>query len=317
MTLDWTYRLRLRHLQMLSSLAETGNMSRTAQALSLTQPALSRWLHELEQDIGLPLFERQARGLRPTVYGEALIAHARRVQAHLDGARDDMQVLRAGGSGLLTIGTSAASATETVPRAVAQLTRTVPGAHVRLIESTMNMLMPQLGEGHLDVVVGRSAPDLMDANMRSETLYDEDVDLIVRPGHPLLRVRSLTWPRLVGERWLLWPRGTPIRNALDHAIAEAGVTLPPDSLESNSLTLNMSLLGQTDLIGQASRRTARWLHGKGLARTLPVALSRFGSVSMYWRVDATDRPVVHAVLASLRNSLQNTAPDYAQEKPHG
>lgn len=317
MTLDWTYRLRLRHLQMLSSLAETGNMSRTAQALSLTQPALSRWLHELEQDIGLPLFERHARGLRPTHFGEALIAHARRVQAHLDGAREDMQALRAGGSGLLAIGTSGAAATETVPLAVAQLTDAMPGARVRLIEGTMNVLMPQLGEGRLDVVVGRSAPDLMDASMRGETLYDEDVDLIVRPGHPLLRMRRLTWPRLVAGRWLLWPRGTPIRNALDHAVAEAGVTLPPDSLEANSLTLNMSLLGQTDLIGQASRRTARWLQAKGLARTLPVALSRFGSVSMYWRADAADRPVVIAVLKILRSSPRSATPGHSQVKAHG
>lgn len=309
MTLDWTYRLRLRHLQMLSKLAETGNMSRTAQALSLTQPALSRWLHELEQDIGLPLFERHARGLRPTAYGEALIAHARRVLALLDGARDDMQALREGSSGLLTVGASGAATTETVPRAVARLTRMMPGARIRLIEGTMNVLMPQLGEGHLDVVVGRSAPDLMDASMRSETLYDEDIDLIVRPGHPLLRAKRLTWHRLIGARWLLWPRGTPIRNALDHALAEAAVALPPDSLESNSLTLNTSLLGQTDLIGQASRRTARWLHAMNLARALPLALSRFGSVSMYWRADAVERRVVSEMLQSLRSSERSGAPE--------
>ena len=91
--MDWTYRLRLRHLQLLLSLAETGNLSQSATALNTTQPALSKWLKELEKDVGLPLFERHARGLRPTGPGEALIEHARRIEAHLDTARDDMQAL--------------------------------------------------------------------------------------------------------------------------------------------------------------------------------------------------------------------------------
>jgi hypothetical protein len=102
--MDWTYRLRLRQLQVLLSLTSTGNLSQSAAALNTTQPALSKWLKELEEDIGLPLFERHARGLRPTSYGEALIEHARRIDASLNTARDDMQALREGGSGLVTIG---------------------------------------------------------------------------------------------------------------------------------------------------------------------------------------------------------------------
>ena len=118
--MDWTHRLRLRHLQVLLSLASTGNLSQSAAALNTTQPALSKWLKELEEDLGLPLFERHARGLRATSYGEALIEHARRIEAHLDIARDDMQALRAGGSGLVSIGTSGVSAADTVPLAVAR-----------------------------------------------------------------------------------------------------------------------------------------------------------------------------------------------------
>ena len=81
MASDWTHRLRLRNLQMLLSLAQTRNMSHSAQALHTTQPGLSKWLKELEADVGLPLFERHARGIHPTPYGEALIAHARRIEA--------------------------------------------------------------------------------------------------------------------------------------------------------------------------------------------------------------------------------------------
>ncbi len=132
--MDWTQRLRLRNLQMLLSLAETGNMSQSAALLNTTQPGLSKWLKDLEDDIGLPLFERQARGLQPTPYGESLIEHARCIAAQLDTARDDLAAMREGGSGLVVVGTSGASAADTVPLAVLRLLQRMPRAQVRLVE---------------------------------------------------------------------------------------------------------------------------------------------------------------------------------------
>lgn len=142
--MDWTGRLRLRNLQMLLSLAQTQNISRSAAALNTTQPGLSKWLRELETDIGLPLFERHARGLKPTPYGEALIAHARRIEAHLDGAREDLAAMRDGGSGRVVIGASGASASDTVPLAVFKLMQRLPQASIKLVESTTDRLLTQL-----------------------------------------------------------------------------------------------------------------------------------------------------------------------------
>ena len=94
--MDWTHRLRLRNLKMLLSLAQTRNISHSAAMLNTTQPGLSKWLKDLEDDIGLPLFERHARGLRPTPHGDVLIAHAQRVEAQfsqqgaVSGFRGDM-----------------------------------------------------------------------------------------------------------------------------------------------------------------------------------------------------------------------------------
>lgn len=300
--MDWTHRLRLRQLQMLLSLAQTGNMSQSAQALHTAQPALSKWLKELEEDLGFTLFERHARGLRPTPQGEALIAHARRIEAHLDSARDDMQALRDGGSGLVVVGTSGASASDVVPMAVLRLLEWLPRAQVRLAESTMNVLMRQLATGELDVVVGRSAPELHDAHIQAETLYMEPIHLVARPQHPLLqRARqALQWQDTMAYRWLVWPRGTPIRNALENALATAGHVLPPGSVESNSVTLNLTLLGHSDMIGLASHRTALRFSQMGVLRVLPLRLSGFGSVSMYWRENTTDRIAVANTLRALR-----------------
>lgn len=309
--MDWTQRLRLRNLQMLLSLADTGNMSQSAALLNTTQPGLSKWLKDLEEDVGLPLFERQARGLRPTPYGEALIEHARRIEAQLDVARDDLQAMREGGSGLVVVGTSGASAADTVPLAVLQLMRRLPKAQVRLIETTMDRLMGQLARSELDIVVGRSAPELQDAQVRTESLYMEPIHFVVRPRHPLVQGGDATWDALQSYRWVIWPRGTPIRNALEAALASADRALPADCVESNSTVLNLTLLNNSDMVGLASHRTARRLEELGALRIVPLRLAGFGSVSMYWRDDGMKRSAVVAMLECLRLAADRVEPEPA------
>ncbi|CAJ0896237.1 LysR family transcriptional regulator [Ralstonia flatus] len=307
--MDWTQRLRLRNLQMLLSLAETGNMSQSAALLNTTQPGLSKWLKDLEEDIGLPLFERQARGLRPTPYGEALIEHARRIEAQLDVARDDLQAMREGGSGLVVVGTSGASASDTVPLAVLQLMQQLPKAQVRLVETTMDRLMGLLVRSELDIVVGRSAPELQDAQVRSESLYMEPIHFVVRPRHPLVLARDIDWDDLQRCRWVIWPRGTPIRTALEAALASADRALPADCVESNSTVLNLTLLNNSDMVGVASHRTARRLEELGALRIVPLRLAGFGSVSMYWRDDGMKRSAVSAMLECLRRAADRGVTD--------
>ncbi|GAB3626630.1 LysR family transcriptional regulator [Pandoraea terrae] len=310
--MDWTQRLRLRNLQMLLSLAETGNMSQSAAMLNTTQPGLSKWLKDLEDDIGLPLFERLARGLRPTPYGESLIAHARRIEAQLDTARDDLDAMREGGSGLVVIGTSGASAADTVPLAVLQLLQRLPGAQVRVVETTMDRLMSQLAHNELDIVVGRSAPELHDRQVLTESLYLEPLHFVARPRHPLFAretVATLDWPDLQPFRWVVWPRGTPIRNALETALAAAGHPFPADSVESNSTVLNLTLLNHSDMIGLQSHRTARRLEELGALRIVPLRLAGFGSVSMYWREDGLARVAVATALECLRRAADRAVSD--------
>ena len=183
--MDWTHRLRLRNLKMLLSLAQTRNISHSAAMLNTTQPGLSKWLKDLEDDIGLPLFERHARGLRPTPHGDVLIAHAQRVEAQLDRASADMAALREGGGGRVVIGASGASASDTVPLAVMKLLERMPQARVKLVEGTTDRLLAQLAQGDLDIVVGRSAPEHHDPAIRVEALYLEPIHLVARPRPPL------------------------------------------------------------------------------------------------------------------------------------
>lgn len=308
--MDWTHRLRLRHLRVLLSIAQTGNLSQSAEDLNTTQPALSKWLRELEEDIGLPLFERRARGLSPTGYGRALIEHARRIEGHLDSARDDMLALREGGSGLVSIGTSGVSAADTVPLATAALVEHLPRAQVRLVESTMNQLMPQLIHGELDIVVGRAADTLPDPQLSSETLYRDPINFVSGLAHPLANRTLVDWHDLLDYRWIVWPTGTPVRTALESALAMAGHAMPRHCVESNSSILNVTLLNHSNLIGVASHRAAGRFARLNALRVLamPMPLASSGAVAMYWRPDSESREAVALALDCLRSSA-NPAPE--------
>lgn len=309
--MDWTHRLRLRNLQILLSLGQTGNISRSAAALHMTQPGLSKWLKELEEDVDLPLFERHARGLRSTPYGEALIAHAARIDAHLSTARDEMASMAKGGSGLVRIGTSGAGAADTVPLAVLKLVQTMPLARVQLVESTMDRLLEQLDIGELDIIVGRSAADTQDASIRTESLYLEPFHFVCRPKHPILTHKKPAWEDLLAFPWITWPKGTPIRTSFEAGLAAAGLATPAGSLESNSVTMNLTLLNNSNMIGVASHRAALRFARMNVMAIVPTRQFGFGSVAMYWREDAVGRSAVDAAVFALREVVNEFTPQGA------
>ena len=303
--MDWTHRLRLRQLQTILSLAKTGNLSRSAEELNTTQPALSKWLKDLEADLQLPLFERHARGLRPTPYGEALIEHARRIEGHLDAAREDMRALQDGGSGVVNIGMSGVAASDLVPKAVARLIQQIPKAQVRLSESTMNQLTPQLLHGELDIIVGRANVPIAESGIKVEPLYQDPIVFVAAQNHPLVARPSLLWDDVLAYPWIVWPQGTPMRSALETALAHAKKAMPQFFVESNSAILNITLLQHSNLIGSASYRASSRFERMKQLRILPMELGSAGSVSMYWRENNESRKAVALALRCLRECSES------------
>ncbi|WP_322995025.1 LysR substrate-binding domain-containing protein [Castellaniella sp.] len=281
---NWTDRIRLRNLRFLLNLAQTHNLSHSAAQLHTTQPALSKWLKELEQDIGLTLFARHARGLIPTEHGRVLISHARRIEAQLDRAATDMQILSEGGAGHVVLGASGVAATEAGPLAVLEMAARMPGLRIDLIEGTMDLLLEKLAQGDVDIVLGRTVSTIEDQPaFHSEVLYTESVDLVTRCGHPLLLRDDIHWDDIRQYQWIVWPQGSPIRKALEDALQAAACPLPTNYIESNSVIANITLLNNSDVIGTASHRSALILSKMDLLRILPLTLQGTGSVSIYWR----------------------------------
>jgi len=302
----WSKRLRFSHLNWLISLGETCSLSETARLCHTTQPALSRWLKELEDDVGTPLFERHSRGLAPTSAGQLLINYAERMSTEVDRAEESLTAIKEGNGRMIAIGTSPASAPSFVPAAVSEFMTRQPTAKVQVHENTMDVLMQRLALGELDLVVGRMDNYKPHEDFQNEMLYEEDICIVSRLSHPLAQQEYLQWEDLYQYDWIVWPSGAPIRTKLDSSLAQASLKPPSYKIESNSMVANLWLLQYTDAIAVASDRVARHFYGRGLLVPLNLKIPKAdGSVGMVWRDGAQPDSYLSDLLEAFRSTVDH------------
>jgi DNA-binding transcriptional LysR family regulator len=241
-------RLKLRHLVLVSTIAEQGSVVRAAERLRVTQPVITRGLRELEAILGVELFDRGPRGVTPTIYGSAFLTHAQAVLTQVRQAGQHITELREGRAGTITVGTHLAGSTVLLPRAIARLKRARPGLRVIVREATPDVLLADLLVGRIDLTVGRLAPrDDGDSTARIP-LYQEPVRLVTRAGHPALSSPDRALPQLMDYPWVLPVDQTALRGELEEVFFAQGLPLPADLVECTAMPTLRSLLLASDAI---------------------------------------------------------------------
>ena len=311
---SWLLRLRIRHLDVFRSLVRTGSQSETAAQMHITQPALSKWLRELEEQAGCALFERE-RPLRLTLDGEVLLRYAERVLGDSLRTGKEMQAIRSGSSGLLRVGVLRTVAPQLVPRAILRCREGAPRLQIRIDEDSLDNLLPALRRHELDCVIGRLHGQALLSEFHAEALYEEPVLAVVRPGHPLLALRRITLADAARHPWILPLPGTPMRARLDAEFAATGTPMPQEAVECVSLMINETLLLGSDMVSVVSQQLAHHYARSGLLVTLPLVMRQaLGPVGLLW---ADDEPssAVQRFLQSVRveaKALQASAPAVAK-----
>lgn len=182
---NWTQKLKLQHLKMLVALGEQGNLTQVAKMMNITQPALSKWLTQFEEEVGMPLFERHSKGLRPSEGGKLLLQHAQRLINDMSRSQYEIERFKQGGLvGSLMIGCSPV-ATDCVAQAILALLKEMPTLHLNIEEKVMTPLLHDLLSGVVDVVVGRVGGRALELPLNYRVLYTEPVCFVARPDHPL------------------------------------------------------------------------------------------------------------------------------------
>ena len=265
-------RLKTRQLLLLQALAEEGNIHRAATVLSMTQPAASKLLKDLEDVLGVQLFDRLPRGMRPTWYGEAMIRHARMALASLDQAYDEVEALKAGRFGQVSVGAITTPGITLLPAAVAQVKAQHPTLRVNLQIETSDVLMERLAQGKLDMLVGRLFERHDKKDVHYEAIAEEPVCAIVRPGHPLLKRKRLGLADLAAAGWIVSPTGSVLRHRWELMFQEEGLDAPQNLIETTALLFVTHMLQRSDMVAMIATEVGQYYAGHGLAALLPIAL---------------------------------------------
>lgn len=230
--------LNLHHLRVFARVAEEGGFTRAAQALRLSQPAVSKAVRELERQTGVPLFERAGRATRLTGPGEALFARARELFAVERSAEEELRALRGLSGGVLRVGASTTVATYLLFPYLARFREANPGVELRVASANTRAIARALLERRLDVALVEGP--VRHARIEVVPWREDELVLITPPTHRLAAKRSIELRALSGEPLIVREPGSGTRRVAERALAAHDV--------SPSVTLQ---LGSTEAIKQA------------------------------------------------------------------
>lgn len=272
--------LTFRQLRVFVEVAQQGSMARAAEALHLSAPAISMQIRDLEDQVGLTLFDRHGRKLGLSTAGEYFLVHARRLLADLRDARVAMSRLKRLEHGLLTIGI-VSSAAYFVPHLLSRFGEEHPGVDVRLrVASNREQLLALMEAGEVDLsVMGRPPRELA---ARAEPFAAHPLGFVAHPAHPMLALGHAPVAALGGQRFVVREHGSGTRAAMSALFAShrtepeiamemssnetikqaviAGMGLSFLSLHSVKLELAAGLLKVLDIDGTPVVRTWNIVH---------------------------------------------------------
>lgn len=187
--------LSIRQLRFFVALSQTGNFSRAAEAMAVSQPALSAAIRQIETLLDTRLFDRTTHSVVPTQAGRALLPHAWRLLTTADNAFADMTSVLRNSRATVRIG-AIPSALPATAQIVARIDEEAQGVNLHLADGTSDTLIAELRRGALDMAV--CVASLIDEGLVSTPLIEDDMTLVLSRNHPLAGAPSLHWSALAG-----------------------------------------------------------------------------------------------------------------------
>lgn len=264
--------LKFRHLTLIDTLARTRNMHLAAEQMNLSQPAISKMLKELESLLGFAIFERLPRSMPPTALGEHVIRYAQIALSDANIFVDQIISLREGGHGYLKVGGIFAAAAVALPVAICQIKQRWPLLSIEVVEQTSDHLMEMLEERKLDLAVARFTDESHQYRYDFQPLAPEPYMVVVNSHHPLCNTGPVPLQQLGDWPWILYPVGTPIRERLELAFAQAGIATPKNTVDTISMQTFLQVLQTGPMIAILPESMVRSHVERGLLAPLETSL---------------------------------------------
>jgi LysR family transcriptional regulator of abg operon len=245
------------------AIAERGSLRAASRHLALAQPALTRSIHELERELGVPLFERRARGMVLTPMGEAFVRRASAVLSEVRRAREEVEQLHGGTRGRVVAGLSLAAHVALLPPALKPFRARYPQVQLHLIEGWYPTLEVGLKDGSIDFYIGPRHERAPSAELVQELLFDNTRIVLGRRGHPLGRARSLK--DLVDAEWATTSVTFKAEEELRELFEAHQLPAPRLVLQSQSALTLMVALANSDLLTMVP---VQWTQFTAVSRAL-------------------------------------------------
>jgi len=216
--------LNLHQLRVFAAVAEQGGFSRAAAALRVSQPAVSKAVHELERHIGMPLFDRSGRTLRRTAAGEALYARARELFGVEQMAEEELRALRGLERGTLRVGASTTIATYFLAPYLGAFARAHPNVVLSVVSANTRAIARAVLERRVDVALVEGP--VRDARITTHRWREDELIVLVPPGHALAKRRAVHAADLASYAFIVREPGSGTRIVASRALASLGVRVP-------------------------------------------------------------------------------------------
>lgn len=298
-------RIKTRQLLLMTQLDREGSVLHAAGAAGMSQPAASKLLRELEEALGVALFERHARGVVPTAYGAIVVRHAHTILSEIRKVQEEVEALKRGETYRVAIGSVVSPGAELLPQALAMLERSHPQMVVKVQMDTSRPLVAKLIEGQLDIVIGRVLDLENAAGLDFEALAEEPHSLIARAGHPLSAQRTVDFKDLVDYPWALPPQDSILRERINAMFALRGLSLPARIVETSWLALISNMLRLSDMLVALPQEVVQPYCDAGMLCVLPIELNvRMDTFGIITRRDYAYSGDVHVALKALREAAR-------------
>lgn len=283
-------------LEYLLVVASSGSISRAADLLDISQPALTKAIRRIETDAGLRLFERTAKGVVPTEAGQAFIRRASKISLEYEDAMREMQQMRTGKLGVLRLGFSRTVNEHMLFDVCKTLLRERPAARFQLRERLSGELLPMLRAAEFEIVLA-PLPDGETTDMAFIPLYADQLHIVAMRDHPLRRHPDLTLPHLADVEWMAPPSDTRVRRHLGDMYRKQGLDGPRIRVETDFGRVSIySLLQGTHLLSICGDETLNTLKAMNL-EPLAVAGTRFGrTVGIWYRKEGYLSPLTQRII---------------------
>jgi DNA-binding transcriptional LysR family regulator len=260
---------RLRHLQAFASIAELGSANRAAEAIGLTQPAVTHLISDLEGLLQCSLFHRHARGMRMTDVGQELLPFVRRTLASLEEGAEFVAFRNKNLHSIVRVGAIYGAISGLLVRALPAFSRLKPDIMIELQEANAPETGVLISNREIDLMLCREPAVCPEGWEFSELIPDRFV-VVGGPDHPLVAKRSLTFVDLLNETWLLLPPSVQSRRVFDELMAQHGCNPRYRKLKTRSFDMTLAQLQSEPLLTLTPYSVARQMIDLGQLALLDV-----------------------------------------------